>query len=168
MENNKNQFPIVIKKKNITMIAAVAMEILVGINFCFLDPTKISAIVFFFVAGITAISVWDDSAEKIKLSEHKFELNKRADVLHSINYEKMSTVTIEEGVDKKHKKKNFLCITFLEHNKKKKKSADSKEKCLIDLSCYSIKDLKKIKEVISQHNPNVRFTKAFDEYINRK
>lgn len=168
MENSKIEFPIVIKKKNITMIAAVIMEILVGINFCFIDPTKITGIIFFFVAAITAISLWDESCEIINLTEHKFQVSKRKDLLQDINYEKISTLTVEEGVDKKHKKKKFLRITFLENNKKKKKSADSKEKYSIDLSCYSIKDLKKIRDVITAKNPNVRFTKDFNEYINNR
>lgn len=168
MENSKNQFPIIIKKKNTMMVVAVMMEILVGVNFIFLYKSIICSAIFFFVAVITAISVWDESCEKISLGEHKFEVSKRKDMLQSINYEKMSLLTIEKGLNSKNKKKNFLAITFLEHNKKKKKSEGSKEKYLVDLSFYSIKDLKKIKEIITEQNSNVRVTKEFNDYIDRK
>lgn len=167
MENNKVEFPIIIKKKNIMMTAAVFGEIFVGVNFLFIDSTKICSAIFFFVAAITAISLWDESGEKISLSEHKFQVNKRSNVLESINYEKISLLNIEKGEDAKHKKKDFLAITFLEHNKKKKKSEGSKEKYLIDLTYYSIKDMKTIKEIITGKNSNVRVTKEFNDYINQ-
>lgn len=168
MEDNKNTFPVVLKKKNTMMIAAIIMELIVAGNFWFIDGAKVGSAIFIFVAVITAISLWDESCEKISLSEHKFEVSKRTDLLKSINYEKISTLTIEKGDSKKNKKKNYLSITFFEHSKKKKKSEGSKEKYLVDLSCYSLKDLKKIKEVITGQNPNVRVTKEFEDYINRK
>ena len=89
-------------------------------------------------------------------------------LLQSINYEKIDSLTIEKGKQGKTKKKNFLVISFFESNKKKKKSEGKKEKYLVDLSYYSLKDLKKIKEVITEKNSNVKITKELIDYLNRK
>ncbi|MBE6062404.1 MAG: hypothetical protein E7207_02325 [Clostridium butyricum] len=165
---DKNSFPIVIKKKDTLMIVAIIMELIVAANFWFINGTKICSIIFIFVAIITAISVWDESCEKINMTEFKFEVNKRNELLKSIYYEKINSLNVEKGKDGKAKKKSFLVISYFESNKKKKKADTKREKYLIDLSYYSLKDLRKIKEVITEKNSNVKITNELSNYLNRK
>lgn len=164
---DRNTLPVVIKKKDTLMIIAVIMELIVAANFWFISGTKICSVLFIFVAAITAVSVWDESCEKISMTELRFEVNKRNELLQSINYGKINSLTVEKGKDKKGKK-NFLVISFFDSNKKKKKSEGKKEKYFINLSYYSLKDLKKIIEVITEKNENVKITKELNEYLNRK
>lgn len=168
MGDKNNTLPIVIKRKDTLMIIAVIMEFIVAANFWFIDGTKVCSFIFIFVAILTAISVWDESCVKINMTEFKIQVNKRNELLQSINYEKIDSLTIEKGKQGKTKKKNFLVISFFESNKKKKKSEGKKEKYLLDLSYYSLKDLKKIKEVITEKNSNVKITKELSDYLNRK
>ncbi|HCW53786.1 MAG TPA: hypothetical protein DG753_08635, partial [Clostridium sp.] len=66
----------------------------------------------------------------------------------------------------KAKRKDFLVISFFQSINKKKKSEGKKEKYLLDLSCYSLKDLKQIIKVITEKNSNIRITKELNDYLN--
>ena len=73
------------------------------------------------------------------------------------------------GKEGKAKRKDFLVISFFQFsNKKKKRLEGKKEKYLVDLSYYSLKDLKKIIEVITEKNSNIKITKELDDYLNRR
>ena len=104
--DDKNTFPIVIKRKDTLMIIAIIMELIVAANFWFIDGAKVCAFIFIFVASLTAISVWDESCVKINMTEFKIQVNKRNELLQSINYEKIDSLTIEKGKQGKTKKKN--------------------------------------------------------------
>lgn len=161
----RNNFPVVIKRNDTLMIMAVIGELIVAANFWFISGTKICSFIFIFVAAITAISVWDQSCEKINMTKLKFEVNKRNELLQSINYEKINSLTVEKGKEGRVIKKDFLVISFF-HSNKKKKSEGKKEKYSLDLSCYSLKDLKKIIEVITEKNSNTKITKELNDYLN--
>lgn len=167
MENNTT-FPIVIKKRNGAMIGASIIEILIGVFFGITQGGLMSPLlwVFVFTGIITALSVWVEYSRDIILKENKIEFYKNTDLIKSIKYSHIKSVSISKGNEPKTKKKDFVIINIDENDNKNRKNNNSKtEKYLVNPSSYGASDLLKMKDVIVSKNSNVEITGEFKEFF---
>lgn len=166
MENTT--FPITIKKKNGGMILASIIEVLIGVIFGITQGGLTNPLlwIFIFTGIITALSVWVEYSRDIMLKENKMEFYKNTDLIKTIKYSDIKTITIARGNEPKTKKKDFVTISIGKSENKNKKNNDYKiEKYLVNPSSYGANDLIKIKDVIVSKNSNVNITSEFKEFF---
>jgi hypothetical protein len=166
MENTT--FPITIKKRNGGMILASITEVLIGVVFGVTQGGLTNPLlwIFVFTGIITALSVWVEYSKDIMLKENKMEFYKNTDLIKTIKYSDIKTITIARGNEPKTKKKDFVAISIGKTENKNKKNNDHKiEKYLVNPSNYGANDLLKMKDVILSRNSNVNITSEFKEFF---
>lgn len=166
MENTT--FPITIKKRNGGMIAASIIEVLIGVIFGITQGGFTSPMlwIFVFTGIVTALSVWVEYSRDIILKENKIEFYKNTDLIKTIKYSDIKTITIARGNEPKTKKKEFVTISIGKTENKNKKNNDYKiEKYLFSPSSYGANDLIKMKDIIASKNSNVNITSEFKEFF---
>lgn len=166
MENTT--FPITIKKKNGGMVLASIIEVLIGVIFGITQGGLTNPLlwIFVFTGIITALSVWVEYSRDIMLKENKMEFYKNTDLIKTIKYSDIKTITIARGNEPKTKKKDFVTISIGKSENKNKKNNDYKiEKYLVNPSSYGASDLIKIKDVIVSKNSSVNITSEFKEFF---
>lgn len=166
MENTT--FPITIKKRNGGMIVVSITEILIGVIFGVTQGGIINPLlwIFVFTGIITALSVWVEYSRDIMLKENKMEFYKNTDLIKTIKYSDIKTITIARGDEPKTKKKDFVAISIGKTENKNKKNNNYKiEKYLVNPSNYGANDLLKMKDVILSRNSNVNITSEFKEFF---
>ncbi|WP_160685383.1 hypothetical protein [Clostridium sp. C2-6-12] len=169
MENTT--FPITIKKRNGGMIAASITEVLIGVVFGITQGGFASPLlwIFVFTGIITALSVWVEYSRDIILKENKMEFYKNTDLIKTIKYSDIKTITIDRGNEPKTKKKDFVTISIGKIEGKNKKNNDYKiEKYLVNPSSYGASDFIKMKDIIISRNSNVNITSEFKEFFKIK
>ena len=166
MENTT--FPITIKKRNGGMIVASITEILIGVIFGFTQGGLTSPLlwIFVFTGIVTALSIWVEYSRDIILKENKIEFYKNTDLIKTIKYSDIKSVSIAKGNEPKTKKKDFVTInTGVNDNKNRKNNNSKSEKYLINPSNYGASDFLKMKNVILSKNSNVDITDEFKEFF---
>lgn len=160
------EFPIVLKKRNGVMIGVSIIEIVTGLILGLSVDGIISAPLWIFVfAGIvTALSVWTEYSQDIYLKENKIEFYKNNDLIRSIKYSRIKSISIEKGNEAKTKKKDFVAISYNENDDKKNRNTKS-DIYLINPMNYSSKDLTIIKRIILMKNSSIKVGENLDEFI---
>jgi hypothetical protein len=122
--------------------------------------------VFVFTVIVTALSVWVEYSRDIVLKENKIEFYKNTDLIMTIKYSDIKTITIAKGNEPKTKKKEFITISIGKTENKNKKNNDYKiEKYLFSPSSYGANDLIKMKDIIASKNTTVNITREFKEFF---
>lgn len=163
MENTT--FPITIKKRNGGMIGASITEILIGVIFGVTQGGLTSPLlwIFVFTGIITALSVWVEYSRDIVLREDKIEFCKNTDIIKTIKYCDIKSISIGKGNEPRTKKKDFVTINTGINNGKSNNSKS--EKYLINPSNYAASDLLKMKDIILSKNSNIDITDEFKEFF---
>ena len=156
------KFPIVIKKRNSTMIGVAIIEIIAGIIFGITGGGMKSVLlwIFLFTGIITALSVLGEYSKDILLKENKIEFYKNKDVIKTIKYSSIKSIFIDKGNEPKTKKKDFFTIGIGDKSSKA-------ESYLIDPMSYSVGDLAKIKDIIVMKNSSVKVNDDVDKFTNK-
>lgn len=161
-------FPITIKKRNGGMIVAAITEILIGVIFGATQGGLTSPLlwIFVFTGIVTALSVWVEYSRDIMLKENKIEFYKNADLIKTIKYSDIKSISIAKGNEPKTKKKDFVSFnTCINDNNNRKNNNSKSEKYLVSPSSYASSDFLKMKDVILSKNSNVDITDEFKEFF---
>lgn len=161
MESTK--FPIVIKKRNGMMIGVSILEIIMGIIFSITSGGIKSVMlwIFVFTGIVTALSVLVEYSQDILIKENKVEFYKNKDLIKTIKYSTIKSISIEKGNEPKTKKKDFFTIGI---GGNKSSKVDS---YLINPMNYSVGDLTKVKDIIVLKNPSVKVSKDVEKIVNK-
>lgn len=163
MENKK--IPIVIKKRNGFMIGIAIIEIIIGITFGITEGQmkSIPMWIFLFVGIISALTVWGEYSQDIILKENNLEFYKNNDLIKSIKYTNIKSISIDKGKDSKTQKKDFLAINYSNNNNEKKNQ--KYDSYLINLMNYSSEDLITIRNTVLMKNPFVEVNDNVSKFI---
>lgn len=161
MESTK--FPVVIKKRNGTMIAVAISEIVMGIIFGISQGglSNVLLWVFVFVGIITALQVLCEYNQNILLKENKIEFYKNKDLIKAIKYSDIKSIYVDKGKETKTKKKDFFTIGFCVNKSSKAESY------LINPMNYGVGDLAKVKNIIVMKNSSVKVNSDVDKFIKK-
>lgn len=165
MEEKK--YPIIIKKKNSLMVMAVIAEFIIALVYGITQgPTSVLFACFLFVAIVTALAVWVEYSRDVYLKENKIEFYQNKNLLKKIKYSSIESLDIDNGIESKDRKKDFVVITYREtSNKKKNNRNDKVDKYYLSTAYYCSNDFKMIRDVIKSRNPEVKLNENLSKYI---
>ena len=165
MEEKK--YPIIIKKKNSTMVMAVIAEFIIALVYGITQgPTSVLFVCFLFIAIVTALAVWVEYSRDIYLKENKIEFYQNKNLLKKIKYSSIESLEIDNGIEPKNRKKDFVVITYRETSNKKKNNRNEKvDKYYLSTSYYCSNDFKMIRDTIKLRNPQVKLNENLSKYI---
>ena len=125
MEEKK--YPIIIKKKNSLMVMAVIAEFVIALVYGITQgPTSVLFSCFLFVAVVTALAVWVEYSRDIYLKENKIEFYQNKNLIQKIKYSSIESIDVDNGIEPKDRKKDFIVITYRETSNKKKNNRNEK------------------------------------------
>lgn len=165
MEEKK--YPIIIKKKNSIMVMAVIAEFIIALVYGITQgPTSVLFVCFLFIAIVTALAVWVEYSRDIYLKENKIEFYQNKNLLKKIKYSSIESLEIDNGIEPKNRKKDFVVITYRETSNKKKNNRNEKvDKYYLSTSYYCSNDFKMIRDTIKLRNPQVKLNENLSKYI---
>ncbi|WP_294392401.1 hypothetical protein [uncultured Clostridium sp.] len=165
MEEKK--YPIIIKKKNSLMVMAVIAEFVIALVYGITQgPTSLLFSCFLFVAVVTALAVWVEYSRDIYLKENKIEFYQNKNLIQKIKYSSIESIDVDNGIEPKDRKKDFIVITYRETSNKKKNNRNEKiDKYYLSTSYYCSNDFKMIRDAIKSRNPEVKLNENLSKYI---
>lgn len=165
MEEKK--YPIIIKKKNSLMVMAVIAEFVIALVYGITQgPTSVLFSCFLFVAVVTALAVWVEYSRDIYLKENKIEFYQNKNLIQKIKYSSIESIDVDNGIEPKDRKKDFIVITYRETSNKKKNNRNEKiDNYYLSTSYYCSNDFKMIRDAIKSRNPEVKLNENLSKYI---